>query len=346
MNCSLPGSSVYGNSPYKNTGVGCHVFLQGIFPTQGWNPGLPHWRQILYHLSHQGSPCWSLACKVLSMTSLAWEMSEIVQWLARSLVLPFLGTGMRVDFFQSCGHCWVFQICWHIECNTLIASPFRVLNSSTGISLHPVTLLTAVLPKAHLTSYSRMSGSGWLTTPSWLSVSLRSFLYSSSMYSFHLFLVSSTSLSFLSFIVLIFGWGVSLRFPIFLKRFLVFPLLLFSSIFMHFPLKAFLSLLAVLWNSAFSWVYLSLSPLPFASLLSSAICKTSSDNHFAFLLFCFGGWFCSKSHVQYYEPLSIVLQAHHLHLFWPQLIFSKNLLTASCLLIHWEKLSCLSRLLR
>ena len=40
----------------KNTGVGCHALLQGIFPTQGLNPGLLHCRQILYSLSHQGSP--------------------------------------------------------------------------------------------------------------------------------------------------------------------------------------------------------------------------------------------------------------------------------------------------
>ena len=39
------------NSPGKNTGVGCHALLQGIFPTQGWNSGLPHCRQILYQLS-------------------------------------------------------------------------------------------------------------------------------------------------------------------------------------------------------------------------------------------------------------------------------------------------------
>ena len=43
------------NSPGKNTGVGCHFLLQGIFPTQGLNPGLPHSRQTLYQLSHQGS---------------------------------------------------------------------------------------------------------------------------------------------------------------------------------------------------------------------------------------------------------------------------------------------------
>ena len=44
------------NSPGQNTVVGCHAFLQGIFPTQGWNPGLPHCRWILYQLSHKGSP--------------------------------------------------------------------------------------------------------------------------------------------------------------------------------------------------------------------------------------------------------------------------------------------------
>ena len=56
MDCSSLGSSVHGASPDKNTGVGCHALLQGIFPTQGLNPGLPHCRRILYCLSHQGSP--------------------------------------------------------------------------------------------------------------------------------------------------------------------------------------------------------------------------------------------------------------------------------------------------
>ena len=52
VDCSLPGSSVHGDSPGKNTGVGCHALLQGISPTQGSNPGLLHCRQILNHLSH------------------------------------------------------------------------------------------------------------------------------------------------------------------------------------------------------------------------------------------------------------------------------------------------------
>ena len=56
MDYSLSGSSVHGDSPGKNTGVGCHFLLQGIFPTQGSNPGLLHCRQVPYHLSHQGSP--------------------------------------------------------------------------------------------------------------------------------------------------------------------------------------------------------------------------------------------------------------------------------------------------
>ena len=56
MDCSLLGFSVHRDSPGKNTGVGCHAFLQGVFLTQGSNPGLSHCSQILYHLSHQRSP--------------------------------------------------------------------------------------------------------------------------------------------------------------------------------------------------------------------------------------------------------------------------------------------------
>ena len=57
---SPPSSSVHWDSPGKNTGMGCHALLQRILPTQGSNPGLPHCRQILYPLSHQGSPYLAL----------------------------------------------------------------------------------------------------------------------------------------------------------------------------------------------------------------------------------------------------------------------------------------------
>ena len=56
MDRSLPGSSVHEDSPGKNTGVDCHALLQGIFPIQGSNPGLPHCRWILYCVSYQGGP--------------------------------------------------------------------------------------------------------------------------------------------------------------------------------------------------------------------------------------------------------------------------------------------------
>ena len=49
IDCSQSGSSVHGESPGKNTGMDCHSLLQRIFLTQGLNPGLLHYRQILYH---------------------------------------------------------------------------------------------------------------------------------------------------------------------------------------------------------------------------------------------------------------------------------------------------------
>ena len=133
---------------------------------------------------------------------------------------------MKTDVFQSCGHCWVFQICWHIECSNFTASSFRIWNSSTEIPSPPLALFIVMLPKAHLTSHTRMSGSRWVIKPSWLSGLWRSFLYSSSVYSCHLFLISSASvrsLPFLSFIEPIFTWNVPLVSLIFLKRSLFFP---------------------------------------------------------------------------------------------------------------------------
>ena len=150
-----------------------------------------------------------------------------------------------------------------------------------------------MLPRAHLTSHSKMSCSRWVITPSWLSGSWRSFLYSPFVHSCHLFLISSASvrpIPFLSFIVPILAWNVPLVSLIFLKRSLVFPILLFFFISLHCSLrKAFLYLLAILWNPAFRWVYLSFSSLPFTFLLFTAICKASSDKHFAILHFFFLG---------------------------------------------------------
>ena len=112
---------------------------------------------------------------------------------------------MKIEFFQSCGHCWVVQICWHIECSTLTASAYGIWNSLAGVPSLPLALFLSnaswgpldFMFQAHLTSHSMMSGSRWLTTLSWLSGSLRSFLYSF-VYSCHLFLISSASVQFSS----------------------------------------------------------------------------------------------------------------------------------------------------
>ena len=146
-----------------------------------------------------------------------------------------------------------------------------------------------------------------MITPLCLSGSLRYFSYSSPVYSCYLFLISSASvrsIPFLSFIEPIFAWTVPLVSLIFLKGHLVFTILLFSSISLHWSLrKTFLSLRAILWNSAFRLVYLAFSPLSLASVLFLAICKAKplnyngkhsfpmaqKDRHFAFLHLFFLG---------------------------------------------------------
>ena len=128
---------------------------------------------------------WSLVNFEHHFSSMWDECSCAVVWAFFGIA--FLWDWNETDLFQSCGHCWVFQICWHIECSTFTAPSFRIWNSSTGISSRPLPLLIVMLPKAHLTSRSRMSGSKSVITPSWLSGSWRSFLYSYSVYSCHLF---------------------------------------------------------------------------------------------------------------------------------------------------------------
>ena len=65
------------NSPGKNTGMGSHSLLQGIFLTQGSNPGLLHCRQILYHLSHQGSPDY-ICCFIIT-----YNVNIIIIYISR-----------------------------------------------------------------------------------------------------------------------------------------------------------------------------------------------------------------------------------------------------------------------
>ena len=196
---------------------------------------------------------------------------------------------MKTDLFQSCGHCWVFQNFWHFECSTFTASSITVWNSSTGISSPPLSLLVVMLPKAHLTSHSRMSGSRWVITPSWLSGSWRSFLYSSSVYSCYLFLISHASvrsIPFLSLIVPIFSWNIPFLSLIFLKISRFSHSIVFLFCIDHCGRLSYLSLLffeTLHWNGYIFHFLLCLY------LLFLAICKSSTDNHFAFLHFFFLG---------------------------------------------------------
>ena len=81
-----------------------------------------------------------------------------------------------------------------------------------------------------------------------------------------------------------FAWNVPLEPLIFLKRSLVFTILLFSSISLHWVLRsAFLPFVSILWISAFKWVCLSFSLLLFASLLFTAACKAKLELFFTFL---------------------------------------------------------------
>ena len=153
--------------------------IQQMFTISSLLP-LPFLKPACTSQSSQFMYCWSLAWRILSITLLACEMSAIVWKFDHSLALHFFEIGMKTDLFQSCGHCWVFQIWWHMECSTFTASSFRIWKSSIGIPSPPLALFVVKLSRAHLTSHSRMSGSRWVITPSWLSWSWRSFLYSSS----------------------------------------------------------------------------------------------------------------------------------------------------------------------
>ena len=135
--------------------------------------------------------CWSLAWRILSITLLACKCNCVVVWTFFGI--PFLYDWDENWLFQSCGHCWVFQIFWHLEYSTFTVSSFRIWNSSTRIPWPSLALFVVMLPKAQLTSHPRISGPRWVITPSWLPGSLRSSLHSSFVYFCHLLLTFSAS---------------------------------------------------------------------------------------------------------------------------------------------------------
>ena len=144
----------------------CNAGEPGSIPGSGRSPGEGNYNPL------QNS-CLENPMKEGTLWATVHRVAK--SWTRLSYFTSLLWIGMKTDIFQSYGHCWVFQICWHIECSTFTASSFRIWNSSTGILSPPLALFVVMLPKVHLTSHSWMCGSRWVITPFRLSGSCRFF---------------------------------------------------------------------------------------------------------------------------------------------------------------------------
>ena len=150
------------NSPGQNTGVGS--LLQGIFPTQGSNPGVSHCRWIFYQLSHQGSP------RILEWV--AYPVSSVSSWLALqadSLPLSYQGSPVTAPlnyFFwhavvvvQSLSHVWLFVTLWAVAHQ---ASLFVTISQSLlkFMSIESVTLTISFFATCFSFCYQSFPASG------------------------------------------------------------------------------------------------------------------------------------------------------------------------------------------
>ena len=147
------------SSPGKNTGVGCHSFLQGIFPTQGLNLGPLHCRWILYLLSHLGSPCLIILPKLYLFNSASspfffqilmiylFNCSNIFQMLSQFLITPHSSSSYILiqrnlkTHMELLSHCqlnllYIFCSRYQVCCNTSEpAFPFYLLHHPLPIHL-------------------------------------------------------------------------------------------------------------------------------------------------------------------------------------------------------------------
>ena len=141
----------------------------------------PAWTSISSHFTY----CWSLAWRILRINLLVCEMSTIVWQFEHSLELEwkliFSSPVATAEFSKFAG-----------ILSAALSQHYLLGFEMTQLEFH-LALFVMILPKAHLTLHFRMSGSRWVIIPLWLSGSWRSFLYSSSVYSCHLFLISSAS---------------------------------------------------------------------------------------------------------------------------------------------------------
>ena len=139
MDCSLSCSSIRGIFPGKSTGVGWHFLLQRIFPTQGSKPGLPHCRQMLYHLSHQGSPNRKTDIYIYFFffpIALGDWLKTLLQFISKNLLPVFFSRSFMASYliYKSLSHFALF-LCMVWGCGTWIFLKFRV-------GQHPAFLLS------------------------------------------------------------------------------------------------------------------------------------------------------------------------------------------------------------
>ena len=209
-----------------------------------------------------------------------------------------------------------FSKCWHIEFSTFTASSFRIWKSSTGIPSPPLALLGVVLPKAQWTYHSRMSGSRWVITASWLSGSWKFFFF---LVYFCVFLppllntlcfcwVLSISVLYWAHLCMKYSLGISK----FLEEISSLSHSIVSFISLHWSLRKILSLWATFWTlhaSEYIFPFLLCLLLLFFSQLLVRPPQTTV------LPFCISfpwGWSCSLPPIECHELPSIVLQALYL----------------------------------
>ena len=130
VDCSPPGSSVHRILQGKATGGGCYALLQEIFPTQGLNLDLPHSRQILYHLSHQGSPT-----ECYTSLLLHYYIRDHIKDKYFSLIPQFCW--LVNVFWVLCMHAKSLQLCltlWNpVQCSPPGSSVHGILQARNGV---------------------------------------------------------------------------------------------------------------------------------------------------------------------------------------------------------------------
>ena len=130
----ISGSSPFSKSKLNNWKFSIHILLK------------PNLKDFKHYFASMWNECSGAVVWTFFGMALLWDWNE--NWL-----------------FQSCGHCCVFKICWHIECSTFTALSCRIWNSSTGVPSPPLALFIVMIPEVHLNSHSKMSGSRWVITP-------------------------------------------------------------------------------------------------------------------------------------------------------------------------------------